>query len=70
MSLQGVQFRMPRDISYKTLVTVMVSVLVLPAASRAVTVNTLEPCVRGTLADQEVVPVAVVSAPVPFRHVT
>jgi hypothetical protein len=52
-------------------VTVNVSVAVLPAASRAVTVMTLLPAVRlMLLTDQLVVPLAVPLPPVEFDQVT
>ena len=52
-------------------VTVSVSVAVLPARSRAVTVSTFEPvCSTIPLADQLVVPVAAPLPPRLFAHVT
>ena len=53
------------------MVTVTVSVLAFPAASRAVTVMTLAPGLSATAAaDQADVPVAVPLPPRSFDHVT
>src|SRR5207342_1210656 len=58
-------------VSTNVLVTVNVSVEVLPAASRAVTVMTLAPLTRATLATlHAVVPVAVPLPPAALLHVT
>ena len=51
-------------------VTVNVSVLVLPAASRAVTVSTFAPLKSATLALQLAVPVAVPDPPRSFTQLT